>query len=132
MLGLVHWDAANHFGLDSTLVHTALDLEEAIVAPVRVPRVTTEPVLLAIFNSPSKDTNGVALCFFKNLFFLEKLTSKGLSGVVRVDARFISGKVLIDDESALNWPVFVNLFHDGNFVRRKSETNLNCHCVELK
>ena len=75
MLGLVHWDAANHFGLDSTLVHTALDLEEAIVAPVRVPRVTTEPVLLAIFNAPSKDTNGVALCFFRNLFFLEKLTS---------------------------------------------------------
>ena len=106
VFSLVHWDAANHLGLDATLVGAASNLEESLVTPVSVPRVAAEPVLFAVFNSPAKNTDGVA--------------AKSATSSVMINARLVGGKVFIDDECTFDWTVLINLSHDCFFIGRNT------------
>ena len=107
MLCLIRWDATDHLRFNSALVNAASDLEEALITPVRVPRVSTEPILFAIFNAPAQHANRMT-------------AERAASGVV-VNARFVSGEVLVDDESSFDRAVLVDFGHNGFFMGRQAK-----------
>merc|ERR1712226_992207 len=106
IFSVVHWDTGDHFALDATLVDAAFDLEESIVAPVRIPRISAQPIFFAVFLAPAEYAN--------------RMPAKCLASVVAVDARLVGWKVLVDNEGAFDRTIVENIAHDLFFARWKS------------
>mmetsp|Transcript_25551 Transcript_25551/g.51943 ORF Transcript_25551/g.51943 Transcript_25551/m.51943 type:complete len:288 (-) Transcript_25551:381-1244(-) len=87
--------ASHHGGLDAALVVAARDLEGAAVAPVRVPRVRHQPVLLPPLITPPHDLDGVA--------------AELLPGGVLVDAALVRQEVGVHCERRLHGAVVEEL-----------------------
>merc|ERR1711871_746606 len=70
--------------LDATPVDSTLHLDEATVTPLLVPGILDEPVRGTVLDTPANDFDSMA-------------TESATSGV-RVHARLVSGKVLVDSD----------------------------------
>ena len=70
--------------VDAAVAHE--DLERALVTPVLVPGVNTEPVVLTIFDTPADDLDG--------------MTTESITSHVLVHSRRISLEVFINSESS--------------------------------
>lgn len=97
--GLDLGESSDDGRLDSALVGSAKDLEEAGLSPVGSPGVGDEPVWRSVLSSPSDDLDGVS--------------SEVLSGGVLVDSRLVLIEVLVDGERTLDWSVCEDLRLDG-------------------
>jgi hypothetical protein len=76
--------------LNAAVVLTTHDLEGAAVTPLLIPRVGHQPVILAIFRTPTQHLDGMA--------------AKLLSGSVTVHSRLVSEEVIVDSEAAVAEP----------------------------
>ena len=90
---------ADDFALDAALVDAAEDLEGAVIAPVRVPRVVHQPVVSAVLGAPANDFDGVA--------------AELLATHVLVDAALVGREVGVDGEGSLDWAVVHDFALDG-------------------
>jgi len=96
------WDSGLAVGLNTEVINLPFivtldwELEETILTPVGSPRVSADPVLLAIISgTPSNDRD-----FVVELWIRE---------VLRVDSTSVFDKVVGGLDTATNWSIFVEL-----------------------
>ena len=82
-----------HLVVDATIAHQ--NLESALVTPGVVPRVDTEPVVLAVLSTPADG--------------LDSVTTEGRATLVLVDTRLIGQEVLIDGEGGCDRTVLLDI-----------------------
>lgn len=75
---------SRHLALNATLVRATANLESAVVAPLLIPRIGNEPVVLAILSSPAKHLDGMA-------------TELIVAGLV-VNTTLVGGEIVVHSE----------------------------------
>lgn len=94
--------------VDAAVAHE--DLERALVTPVLVPGVNTEPVVLTIFDTPADDLDG--------------MTTESITSHVLVHSRRISLEVFINSESsrdrAMGHDLHLNVVNSCDSIGRSS------------
>merc|ERR1719284_1832802 len=93
--------------LDAALVAAALDLEEAVHAPIRIPAVRHEPVVRALLRAPAHELHGVAALRHE------------LEALLLVHAALVGHEAPVHHEGHLDGPVRHELaLHVGHAVDR--------------
>merc|ERR1711972_656617 len=86
--------------LDAARIDAALDLEEALQAPLRVPAVRHEPVVRALLGAPTHELHSVATL------------RDELEAALLVDPALVGHEALVDHESHLHGPIGHELLLD--------------------
>jgi len=100
--------SSDDIALNTTVIGASQELESTLFAPAVVPAVHAKPVLDAVFNAVTDDSNGV--------------TTEEVSSGMSVDTSLVEEEVLIDHDGSFNGTIFNEILHQilltGNFIDR--------------